>query len=110
MKTTGSLAPQVSVVALLAAIITALNLKPAGANGLPSPAPNATITPVFTYYGPQHQDLVAQALASGTTQYLDPATCAVRIHMVLTSDSIPGPMEWRNTKYEMVSAHITGLT
>jgi prepilin-type N-terminal cleavage/methylation domain-containing protein len=57
-----------------------------------------TSTPVFTYYGPQNQDLVAQALASGTTQYLDPATCAVRIHMVLTSDSNPGPVPFTETQ------------
>jgi prepilin-type N-terminal cleavage/methylation domain-containing protein len=57
-----------------------------------------TATPVFTYYGQHDQDLVAQALASGSTQFDDPASCAIRIHMVLTSDSNPGPVPFTETQ------------
>jgi prepilin-type N-terminal cleavage/methylation domain-containing protein len=57
-----------------------------------------TSTPVFAYYGQQNQDLVALALANGSTQYDDPASCAIRIHMVLTSDSNPGPVPFTETQ------------
>jgi transposase, IS6 family len=50
-----------------------------------------TSTPVLTYYGQQNEDLVAQTLANGGNTH-DAANCAVRVHIVLTSDSNPGPV------------------
>jgi prepilin-type N-terminal cleavage/methylation domain-containing protein len=53
--------------------------------------------PVFTYYGQQGEDLVAQTLAqSGNSD--DVANCAVGVHIHLISDSNPGPVPFSETQ------------
>ena len=56
-----------------------------------------TGTPVFTYYGHHNEDLDAQALANGGNLH-DPANCAIRVHILLTSDSNPGPVPFSETQ------------
>jgi type II secretory pathway pseudopilin PulG len=56
-----------------------------------------TGTPVFVYYGQQNTDLVAQTLANSGYKH-DPANCAVRVHIVLSSDSNPGPVPFTETQ------------
>jgi type II secretory pathway pseudopilin PulG len=59
-----------------------------------------TVVPVFTYFGQQNEDLVAQSIANGDTGGMihDAANCAVRVHMVITSDSNPGPVPFTETQ------------
>lgn len=66
-----------------------------------------TGTPVFTYYGQQSEDLVAQTLANGGFIH-DPANCAVRVHIVLTSDSNPGPAPFTETQDVEVRNRLPG--
>ena len=58
--------------------------------------------PVFTYYDAANNDLVAQTLAGGgagvSGNINDPATCAIRVHIELTSDSNPGPLPFTETQ------------
>ncbi len=56
-----------------------------------------TNTPVFSYYGQHNEDLVAQTLANGGNVH-DAANCAVRVHIVLESDSNPGPLPFTETQ------------
>jgi prepilin-type N-terminal cleavage/methylation domain-containing protein len=56
-----------------------------------------TGTPVFTYYGQQGEDLVAQSLANGGN-INDAANCAIRVDIVLSSDSNPGPLPFTETQ------------
>ncbi|HEV7525158.1 MAG TPA: prepilin-type N-terminal cleavage/methylation domain-containing protein [Acidimicrobiia bacterium] len=56
-----------------------------------------TATPVFQYFGQQDEDLVAQTLANSGNLH-DPANCAVRVHIVLRSDSNPGPVPFTETQ------------
>jgi type II secretory pathway pseudopilin PulG len=63
--------------------------------------------PVFTYFGSQNQDLVAQALANNGNTH-DAANCAVRVHIVLMSDSNPGPMPFTETQDVEVRNRLPG--
>jgi len=72
MKIIESLWLRVSVVALLAAIVLTLSPTLAGASDLPSPAPNATSTPVFTYSG------ILRAYYFGRTNGDTCLTCKVK--------------------------------
>jgi type II secretory pathway pseudopilin PulG len=63
--------------------------------------------PVFTYYGQHNQDLVQQALANGGNMH-DAANCAVRVHIVLMSDSNPGPMPFTETQDVEVRNRLPG--
>jgi type II secretory pathway pseudopilin PulG len=56
-----------------------------------------TSTPLFTYYGQNGEDLVAQTLANGGSLH-DPANCAVRVHISVSADSEPGPMPFTETQ------------
>ncbi|HTD50214.1 MAG TPA: prepilin-type N-terminal cleavage/methylation domain-containing protein [Acidimicrobiia bacterium] len=56
-----------------------------------------TGTPVFVYYGQQGEDLVAQSLANGSNAN-DVANCAIQVHIVLSSDSNPGPLPFTETQ------------
>jgi prepilin-type N-terminal cleavage/methylation domain-containing protein len=56
-----------------------------------------TGTPVFTYYGQQNEDLVAQTLADDGNLH-DAANCAIRVHIELSSDSNPGPLPFTETQ------------
>jgi type II secretory pathway pseudopilin PulG len=66
-----------------------------------------TSTPVFTYFGQQNTDLVAQTLANGGYIH-DAANCAVRVHIVLTSDSNPGPVPFTETQDVEVRNRLPG--
>jgi prepilin-type N-terminal cleavage/methylation domain-containing protein len=66
-----------------------------------------TGTPVFTYYGQHNEDLVAQSLANGGNTH-DAANCAVRVHIVLTSDSNPGPVPFTETQDVEVRNRLPG--
>ncbi len=66
-----------------------------------------TATPVFTYYGQHNQNLVTQTLANGGYLH-DPANCAVRVHIVLTSDSNPGPVPFTETQDVEVRNRLPG--
>jgi type II secretory pathway pseudopilin PulG len=63
--------------------------------------------PVFTYYGQHNQDLVQQALTNGGFIH-DAANCAVRVHIVLMSDSNPGPMPFTETQDVEVRNRLPG--
>jgi prepilin-type N-terminal cleavage/methylation domain-containing protein len=63
--------------------------------------------PVFTYYGQHNQDLVAQAMANGGNMH-DAANCAVRVHIVLMSDSNPGPVPFTETQDVEVRNRLPG--
>jgi type II secretory pathway pseudopilin PulG len=63
--------------------------------------------PVFTYYGQHNQDLVQQALANNGNTH-DAANCAVRVHIVLMSDSNPGPMPFTETQDVEVRNRLPG--
>jgi type II secretory pathway pseudopilin PulG len=63
--------------------------------------------PVFTYYGQHNQDLVQQALANGGNMH-DAANCAVRVHIVLMSDSNPGPTPFTETQDVEVRNRLPG--
>ena len=63
--------------------------------------------PVFTYYGQHNQDLVQQALANGGNMH-DAANCAVRVHIVLMSDSNPGPVPFTETQDVEVRNRLPG--
>jgi type II secretory pathway pseudopilin PulG len=63
--------------------------------------------PVFTYYGPQNQDLVAGALA-GAGNLTDVANCAQRVHIVMVSDSNPGPVPFTETQDVEVRNRLPG--
>ena len=68
-----------------------------------------TGVPVFTYYGQQNEDLVAQALAANpSTPDPDPANCAVRVHITLASDSNPGPVPFTETQDVEVRNRLPG--
>jgi type II secretory pathway pseudopilin PulG len=54
-------------------------------------------TPVFTYYGQQNEDLVAQTLANDGNLH-DAANCAIRVHIEISSDSNPGPLPFSQTQ------------
>jgi type II secretory pathway pseudopilin PulG len=56
-----------------------------------------TGTPVFTDYGQQGEDLVAQTLANGGNVN-DVANCAIQVHIILSSDSNPGPLPFTETQ------------
>jgi len=66
-----------------------------------------TGTPVFTYYGQHNQDLVDQTLTNGGYLH-DAANCAVRVHIVLTSDSNPGPVPFTETQDVEVRNRLPG--
>jgi prepilin-type N-terminal cleavage/methylation domain-containing protein len=66
-----------------------------------------TATPVFTYYGQQNENLVFATLANGGNLH-DPANCAVRVHIVLTSDSNPGPVPFTETQDVEVRNRLPG--
>jgi type II secretory pathway pseudopilin PulG len=55
-------------------------------------------TPVFWYYGQQGEDLVAQGLSLGPNHTHDPANCAIRVHIEVSSDSNPGPLPFTQTQ------------
>jgi len=63
--------------------------------------------PIFTYYGQHNEDLVAQTLANGGNLH-DPANCAVRVHIELTSDSNPGPLPFTETQDVEVRNRLPG--
>jgi type II secretory pathway pseudopilin PulG len=63
--------------------------------------------PVFTYYGQHNQDLVQQALTNGGNMH-DAANCAVRVHIVLMSDSNPGPQPFTETQDVEVRNRLPG--
>jgi type II secretory pathway pseudopilin PulG len=63
--------------------------------------------PVFSYYGPQNQDLVAQALA-GTGTINNVPNCAQRVHIVMISDSNPGPVPFTETQDVEVRNRLPG--
>jgi hypothetical protein len=63
--------------------------------------------PVFTYYGQHNQDLVAQTLANQGNMH-DAANCAVRVHIVLMSDSNPGPVPFTETQDVEVRNRLPG--
>ena len=63
--------------------------------------------PVFSYYGPQNQDLVAQALA-GTGTMNNVPNCAQRVHIVMISDSNPGPVPFTETQDVEVRNRLPG--
>jgi len=64
-------------------------------------------TPIFTYYGSLNTDLVAQALANNGHKD-DAANCAVRVHIVLVSDSNPGPVPFTETQDVEVRNRLPG--
>jgi prepilin-type N-terminal cleavage/methylation domain-containing protein len=66
-----------------------------------------TNTPVFTYYGQQGEDLVAQSLANGGN-INDAANCAIQVHIVLSSDSNPGPLPFTETQDVEVRNRLPG--
>jgi prepilin-type N-terminal cleavage/methylation domain-containing protein len=66
-----------------------------------------TAVPVFAYFGQHGQDLVVQTLANGGYMH-DPANCAVRVHIVLTSDSNPGPVPFTETQDVEVRNRLPG--
>lgn len=66
-----------------------------------------TATPVFSYFGQQNEDLVFQTLANSGNLH-DPANCAVRVHIVLTSDSNPGPVPFTETQDVEVRNRLPG--
>ena len=66
-----------------------------------------TATAVFTYYGQHNQNLVSQTLTNGGYLH-DPANCAVRVHIVLTSDSNPGPVPFTETQDVEVRNRLPG--
>jgi prepilin-type N-terminal cleavage/methylation domain-containing protein len=66
-----------------------------------------TSAPVFTYYGQHDEDLVAQTLANGGNLH-DPANCAVRVHILLVSDSNPGPAPFSETQDVEVRNRLPG--
>jgi type II secretory pathway pseudopilin PulG len=53
--------------------------------------------PIFTYYNDQGQDLVAQVVANGSSGN-NVTECAMRVHIVLMSDSNPGPVPFSETQ------------
>jgi prepilin-type N-terminal cleavage/methylation domain-containing protein len=66
-----------------------------------------TGTPVFTYYGQQNEDLVAQTLADDGNLH-DAANCAIRVHIELSSDSNPGPLPFTQTQDVEVRNRLPG--
>ena len=66
-----------------------------------------TGAPVFTYYGQHDEDLVAQTLANSGNLH-DAANCAVRVHIVLTSDSNPGPIPFTESQDVEVRNRLPG--
>jgi type II secretory pathway pseudopilin PulG len=66
-----------------------------------------TSVPVFTYFGQHNQDLVDQTLTNGGYLH-DAANCAVRVHIVLTSDSNPGPVPFTETQDVEVRNRLPG--
>jgi type II secretory pathway pseudopilin PulG len=56
-----------------------------------------TGTPVFTYYGQKDENLVEQALADEGNLH-DPANCAIRVAIEISSDSNPGPLPFTQTQ------------
>jgi len=68
-----------------------------------------TNTPVFTYYGQQSEDLVAQSLALADPNHThDAANCAIRVHIELSSDSNPGPLPFTQTQDVEVRNRLPG--
>jgi type II secretory pathway pseudopilin PulG len=66
-------------------------------------------TPVFTYYGQQGEDLVAQSLALADPNHAhDAANCAIRVHIELSSDSNPGPLPFTQTQDVEVRNRLPG--
>ena len=63
--------------------------------------------PVFSYYGQSGEDLIAQTLANGGNLH-DPANCAVRVHIELSSDSNPGPLPFTETQDVEVRNRLPG--
>jgi type II secretory pathway pseudopilin PulG len=63
--------------------------------------------PVFTYYGQQNENLITQTLNNGGSLH-DAANCAVRVHIVLASDSNPGPMPFSETQDVEVRNRLPG--
>jgi type II secretory pathway pseudopilin PulG len=67
-----------------------------------------TATPLFTYYDAQGVDLVAKTLAgNGVASY--PPSCAIRVHMILTSDSNPGPVPFTETQDVELRNRLPGI-
>jgi len=66
-------------------------------------------TPVFTYYGQQGEDLVAQSLALAAPEHThDAANCAIRVHIQISSDSNPGPLPFMQTQDVEVRNRLPG--
>src|SRR5689334_22789699 len=65
--------------------------------------------PVFTYYGQQNEDLVAQSLALADPFHThDAANCAIRVHIQISSDSNPGPLPFTQTQDVEVRNRLPG--
>jgi len=68
-----------------------------------------TGTPVFSYYGQQNEDLVAQSLALADPFHThDAANCAIRVHIQISSDSNPGPLPFTQTQDVEVRNRLPG--
>jgi len=65
-------------------------------------------TPVFSYFGQQNEDLVAQGLALGGNHKDDPANCAIRVGIEISSDSNPGPLPFTQTQDVEVRNRLPG--
>jgi len=65
-------------------------------------------TPVFSYFGQQNEDLVAQGLALGGNHKDDPANCAIRVAIEISSDSNPGPLPFTQTQDVEVRNRLPG--
>jgi prepilin-type N-terminal cleavage/methylation domain-containing protein len=63
--------------------------------------------PVFTYYSQHNIDLVQDTLDNQGNLH-DPANCATRVHIVLTSDSNPGPLPFTETQDVEVRNRLPG--
>ena len=65
-------------------------------------------TPVFSYFGQQGEDLVEQGLAFGGNHKDDPANCAIRVAIEISSDSNPGPLPFTQTQDVEVRNRLPG--
>jgi type II secretory pathway pseudopilin PulG len=63
-----------------------------------------TNTPVFSYYDAVGTDLVARAISSD-----DPAICALRVHITISSDSNPGPLPFTETQDVELRNRLPGI-
>jgi type II secretory pathway pseudopilin PulG len=63
-----------------------------------------TGTPVFSYYDAAGTDLVARAISAD-----DPAICALRVHIQISSDSNPGPLPFTETQDVELRNRLPGI-